>query len=411
MNMQNTAKLLITSAAALAIAGCSSGGTNPVAPAHVANLSANTLQFNVGTANIYGTPGLNVAVTYRQPTGQSATLVNSPTLTLPSALAGPAGAASGYNTVSTILTGPAPAEVGTTSMTSTSQGTTASNVTTFGVDGGAFGIGIEPFNYVYVTGVPASVVPYPVPLYDTINNGGGMDPNQFIPGGGLPAFDPAGNTAAVLGGFNGISEGIDTFQVAPVVGSYSLGINVPANSGAVTQTATAAITSAALLPVIAPAVPTAVAANGGATFTFVLPAGVTEAYIQVTDLGPTAADGVSCVGATLKKPVYYTIEATASGTGTLPAGSLCSATANNTAGTTTDSDGDQFQVQSVGFDYPAYEASYPNSLGKASPSIVGLGASHQSDITISTKTQYTLPVAGGAPVGTAVTPAAVLRRK
>ena len=52
-------------------------------------------------------------------------------------------------------------------------------------------------------------------------------------------------------------------------------------------------------------------------------------------------------------------------------------------------------MQTVGFDYPAYEASYPKSLGVPAPSLVGAGLSHQSDITISTKQIWTKPIGGG----------------
>ncbi len=119
---------------------------------------------NVGTANLFGdTPaaavvGTNVVVTYRQPTGAlnpgaSAVLVSTPTLTLPHAIAGVAGAPDTFN--STIAGGPAPGEIGTTSMTATTQSPTANNVTTFGNDGGAFGLGLEPFNYAAPIATPA----------------------------------------------------------------------------------------------------------------------------------------------------------------------------------------------------------------------------------------------------------------
>ena len=412
MNVQKTATLLTTCAAALILAGCSQSGSNPVAPSRVCNVSANVLQLNVGTANLFGdvpasaVTGTNIAVTYRQSAsancfvGTSGAIVSSPTLTIPHALAGPTGLADTFN--STILSGPAAGEIGTISMTATPQTPNASAVTTFGNDGGATGLGLEPFNYAApigqagVTGQPANVVPYAVPLYDAIIAGGGTDRNQFVPGGGPPAFNPAGNAAAVQAGFNAISEGLDVFAIAPAVGTYSLSVLVPANTGAVTATATATLSSATLLPAFAAPVPTLDAA-GGATIPVVLPAGVTEAYIQVTDFGPTTAKATSCVAASVKTPVYYTIEVTASGTATLPAGSLCSASQNTTS-TGSASDGDAFTVQGIGFDYPAYEASYPNSLGKTTPSLVGTGASHQADVTISSQGVYNQPVGGGAAV-------------
>jgi hypothetical protein len=414
VKMNKTAPILSAGIAAMILGGCSASGSNPKSPQTVANIAASTLQMNVGTANLAGTTGTNVAVTYRQAAGQtnpgaSAVLVSSPTLTVPNVLHAPAGMADAFG--STIATGPAPAEIGTSSMTSTSQLPNATGSTTFGNDGGAFGLGIEPFNYVAplgqagVTGAPANVVPYAVPLYDALGgspaNGTGTNPNSFIPGGGPPAFNLAGNVAATQAGFNGISEGLDVFALAPAIGTYSLSVAVPGNTGTVTATATAAISTLVPLPLFTK--PTATVATSGAlTLTYVLPAGVTEAYIQVTDFGPTvvqgsgssAALGTSCVGASLASPVYYTVEVTASGTTTLPAtaagGPICSAAANTTASGGA-SDGDAFTVQGVGFDYPAYEASYPNSLGKPAPTLTGSGASHQADVTISAAAVYNIP--------------------
>src|SRR5271168_3661577 len=157
MNMQKTATLLTTGAVALILAGCSASGTNPIAPSRVCNIGANVLQLNVGTANLFGdvpasaVAGTNVAVTYRQSAaancfaGNSGALVSSPTLTIPTALVGPAGAADGFG--ATIVTGPAAGEIGTTSMTALSQAPNVMGSATFGNDGGAFGLGLEPFNY------------------------------------------------------------------------------------------------------------------------------------------------------------------------------------------------------------------------------------------------------------------------
>jgi len=355
-------------------------------------------------------------VTYRQPggalnPGASATLVNSPTLTLPHAIAGAAGTADSFN--ATILTGPATVEIGTSSMTASSQQPNAATNTTFGTDGGAFGLGIEPFNYGSVSGIPDNVTPYAVPLYDALAGTPAGDPNQFIPGGGPPAFNISGNTAATLKGFNAVSEGLDVFEIAPTPGAYTLSVAIPANTGTVTQTATATMSSVAPLGVFAQPVPTVTVA-GGATLPVVLPAGVTEAYIQVVDFGPTTLLGpapgkqaTSCVGATAANPVYYTVEIKASGTASVPAGSLCSS-AQNTTASAASSDGDTFTVQAIGFDYGAFEASYPSSLGVTTPSLTGSGASHQADVTISTQGVFNQPVGGGLTPG-GVLPASVKR--
>jgi hypothetical protein len=106
-------------------------------------------------------------------------------------------------------------------------------------------------------------------------------------------------------------------------------------------------------------------------------------------------------------PTYYTIEVKASGTAVLPdlqgpgkTPSLCTSAqnsvANGTASAPVSTPGDQFTIQLVGFDYPWFEASYPNSSGNPSPTIAG--ASGQSDITISSAAGYDQPVpsAGGS---------------
>lgn len=400
--MKRSGPFLTACGAAVVLAGCSASGVNPIAPSRVCNLSSNVLQLNVGTANLFGdTPaaavaGTNVAVTYRQSgsancfAGNSGTLVNSPTLTRPAAIAAAPGTPDAF--LATILGGPDPSEVGKTSMNSTPQTPNAANTTTFGTNGGAFGLGLEPFNTSTVSGVPDSLVPYPVPVYDPLVLGGGADANAFTPGGGPPAFNIAGNTAAVLAGFNAISEGLDVFAIAPALGAYQLTVSVPANTGTVTASATATMSSAALLPAFVSPVPV-VSAAGVVTTPVVLPAGVTEAYIQITDFGPTVKGATSCSGATAAAPNYYTVVLKASGTATFTGDAVCTAAQNTTASGSA-SDGDAFTVQAIGFNYGAYEASYPNSLGQVTPSLTGTG-SPQANITVSSQVIYNLPIAGG----------------
>jgi len=403
--------LLAATITALGIAGCSGSGTSPKSVSQ-ANLAGNVLQLAVGTANIFGDVpasalvGLNVVATYRQPAGGtlpggSATLVNAPTLTGPFTLAGPAGTADGFN--SAIVSGPATGEIGGHVMTATAQG--GATGTTFGTEGGVFGYGIEPYNY-NNGGVPDNVAPYQIPLFDKLLAGAAPagDPNAFIPWGGPPAFDANHDGQGTRDGLGyptgtlGIPEGLDVFAgVAPLAGTYSLSVSVPANTGAVTATASAT-TTAALLPAVAPAVPV-VLTTGGATFTVVLPAGVKEAYIQVEDIGPAAGTSCNTAGnpaaTPAGTPVYYTLFVTASGTATLPATdgpgktpSICTSAQNTTANAAA-TDGDQFTVQTIGFDYTAYESSYPNSVGNPAPVILGAGG--QSDITISSQALYAQP--------------------
>ena len=408
---------------ALTAAGCGpSNGVNSPAPPHVASVKTNVLQLAVGTANIYGdagagvaATGLNVVTTYRQGPGNTApgdsgSSVNSPTFTVAGTL--PATAPTADPFYATIdAGGPAPGE--STAMKSTAQ--TATNVTTFGVTGQVSGLGLEPSNYNQL-GATYTVAPYPVPVYDALSVTGG-DPNQIPSGwGGPPAFDLLGNGQSPVGnggvppGYAGLSMGLDVFEgLAPVAGgTYTMAVALPTNIGTLgTSKSFTLPTTLTTLPSWAPPpAPTLDASgDGGATFAVTLPAGVTEAYVEVVDYGPVPTappspagatpppEPSSCNGATDTAPVYYTIEGATSGTYTLgpaagPGGapSICTAAANTTANGATATPGDVFTVQGLGFDYPAFESSYPSSLGNPSPAI--LGAKGEDDITISSAPAY-----------------------
>jgi hypothetical protein len=431
--MNKTLRLLAYGAIAFALVGCgASGGVNAPAPNQVANLSANKIEFAVGTVNLFGTPNgaLNIAASYRQPNGKSGTLLNSPTITLPAPMGlAPATALTSctalaaapivsYDSSSTVLAGPAPGE--TTTMTSTSQAYGSTAVTTFGQSGGVFGLGIEPFNatgqgqctppaFFSANGTPFQVAPYPVPLYDTVAS----DPNAFIPWGGPPAFtlvnsggdSVVGNSTDYPAGTAGISEGLDVFRGVKAVagGTYTLSITVPVSVGSPT-TQTASFTMPAALTNLGNATAPAFAPNGkgGGTFAFVMPAGATQAYLQITDFGPDnavagcngagGAGGPNPATGQPPPPVYYTIETTASGTLTLPDAigpggtpSVCTAAQNTAANGGTATDADEIAIQVVGFDYDAFDATYnnsnPPSLTNQTPQL--FGANGTADMTIS----------------------------
>jgi len=402
----------------LVLAGCSANGASPKGVT-TANVSANVLQLGVGTANLYGTiTGLNVVATYRQPTsggfkaGDSGTLLNSPKLDVPGQLPGTPGSGSGYDATSTALTGPATAELNGHSMNATSQVPNSTNLTTFGQSGGVFGIGIEPYNaygsYDAPTGTsigaPFQVSPYPVPLYDPAG-----DQNSFPAWGGPPAFDIAGNGESIQGSGNypagtaGSELGIDVFAgVPPAAGPYQLTVVVPANTGRVTQTATAAIGSTTPLAAFSTPIVGGYG-GGGITITAAVPGGVTEGYLQVTDFGPplnsSSRQPASCNGSGLGAPVSYTIRVlhsgsyplgTARGPGGAP--SICTA-ADNTTVNGSPTPGDVFNVQGIGFDYPQFEMTYPHSLGNPAPAITG--SAGQDDITISLAAICNEPASGG----------------
>jgi hypothetical protein len=407
----------------LALAACSANGSDPKGVT-TANISANVFQLSVGTANLYGTmTGLNVVTTYRQPIngglqpGDSGTLLNSPKLTVPGQLPATAGSAVPYDPTSTILTGPAPAEADGHTLNSTSQVPNSTNQSTFGLSGGAFGLGLEPYDAFGPydagsggqIGTPFQVAPYPVPLYDPAG-----DTNAFTAWGGPPAFDVAGNGQSVKGsgaypaGTDGAEMGIDVFAtIPPAIGAYQLTLAIPANTGYVTQTASALLNSNTPLPTVQPPAVGGYG-TGGATLVAAIPAAVSEAYLEVVDIGPVTptsatSQPASCNGSGAGSPTYYTIKITASGSYPLgvargPGGapSICTA-ADNTTTNGAATSGDQFVVHTVGFDYPLFEASYPNSSGNPKPNIVGNNGS--DDVTISVGSVCVEPASAAGPFG------------
>ncbi|MDH2910591.1 MAG: hypothetical protein HKL92_03340 [Candidatus Eremiobacteraeota bacterium] len=443
--MKQTRYILAIAAAGVLLSGCGGGGggngSKGIPPISSVNpVQTGTLEFAVGTANVYGLKtGLNVVSTYRQASGLSNVLVDTPTITGPFTL--PAAGAAGnlpFDAYSTLPGGPSVTEVATGgTITGTSQtltlgtpacdqttpctvtnnatggtSTVQPNTSTFGQSGGVFVNGLSPGNYT-TQGVPASFTPYAEPLYDTTGA-------TFVPFGGPPAFDPNKDNMGLRDGLNnlgsgvlGIPEGFTLFEnvVLNGTGKYTMSLVVPTGfSGSTptsaTVTATANLGSMATLPTLAAPTLTTDGAGGGS---LTLPAadfsgGITEVYIEIIDNGDGAAancQGVlGAVGGA--GPVYYTIVAKAAGTYTLPdtdgpnldsgsgptalkpSPSICTA-AQNTAAVGAATPGDGYTVQLVGTDYDMYGATYPISTS-ASPTLTG--ANGQADITIS-------PVAAG----------------
>jgi|GEM_PF-272995 len=295
------------------------------------------------------------------------------------------------------------------------------NATTFGQSGGVFAMGIAPYNTTAETQQSYSYAPYAQPLYDS-----GATP-QFVPWGGPPAFDPDGNGMGTRDGliqagfdsfglpyFLGVGEGVTVFEgVTANAGAFGLAVQIATvGSGGskhvITINANASLGSPAQLlgnataPFVTPDVN-----DGGATMNIALPGGATEALVQIVDYGPGGGplngggSVFNCQGdrGPSFAPVYYTIEVTQSGPATLgllngpnsatgggignlvPSPSICTQTENSDAGA--GNAGDNFTVQLIGFDYPAYEAavSLLHAPVVQAPPITG--ASGQSDITIS----------------------------
>lgn len=410
--------ILATMAAGGLLTACTQSQTGPPNISSVNPLTTSKLQMAVGTANFDGVgPGLNVVTTMRQSNGDSAVLVDTPSLTGPFTF--DIGAAPGGGAYSTLPTGPSLTE---TNAGNTISGTTqfilagtpecdttlvvsgfatcpagvSPNTTTFGQEGGVFGMGLAPANNT-INGTAFSYAPFGAPLFDTL----GL---AFSPWGGPPTFDPNKDGMGYRDGlFNiaqiiGIGMGITPFEnVSPGTGSYTMSVVIPTSPTTHgTLTASGAINSLAMLPV--PASPGDVEDGlGGATFTVTLPAGVTEAYLEIIDDGAAGGNCQGEVGANYA-PVFYTIEVTASGSVTLPdmdgpntdlsggkghlvpSPSLCTAAQNAAATSNPSAPPDTYFWQLIGFDYPLFEASYPASHSQA-PTLAG--ASGQSDITFS----------------------------
>jgi len=341
------------------LAGCSTNGSSINPSVTQANLPSDTLQFAVGTANIgqTGDIGLNTVVTFRQPNGNSATLLNTPTIT------GPAGfVVPGYGV-----------DTGTNHISATPQQANPQPPppkTTFGQAGGAFSYGFAPFNS---TTTGAAKYPGNPPLYNEPFYGAAV----LAYYGGPPAY-PFFNDGTFPGGFLGYSQGFTMFDAAPVAGTYTLSVLVPAQN-APQQTFTAAGTIANLTPLPALLPPTFVdTAGGGATGVVTVPADprIVETIVYLSD----DTTGVYYTAGPLKGtgPLTYTI---ANNLG--PCGSPgCQSTKPGT----TFNAGDTVEVYAASFDYPAFEAGPPNSK-TPNPTITGAGG--QADITTSTNNVVT----------------------
>ncbi len=403
-------RIAAASVATAVVAGCGGNSASPPGATTVVPPSSAKVQVAVGTANLFGlATGLNVTSTLRTPDGHSV-LLNTPKLTGPFTLPSTAGTANAGSSIldsgqaATIDSGPSAAEIASGGVISgTPQvlpGTPTANIaqTTFGIRGGVFAGGFQPSNADNIGS--AFTAPYRQPSYDPLYP---TDPNSFFPLGGPPAFDPNKNGQGARDGtfdpsIPGFNEFITTFQgviVAP--GVYTLGITIPTNSPTTTLSATATLATVTTLPtLIAPAfVPDGL---GGGTFAVTLPAGVTDALLNIEDLGPAAPAGStkqppSCYLNGTTYPAYFTIHVTASGPYTLPdtdgVGSptqrtptICTAAQNaavaGNVGTTPG--GDQITIQLVGADYPLYGSNYLFNLGQQTPPIAGPAG---NDITIS----------------------------
>jgi hypothetical protein len=307
-------KTLGAAAGISVLAACTSGQSAIQPPQTSVNLAATTsLQFRVGTARFAnGSTYLNTLATYRQANGLSATLYNSPTLTGPAGFVVPAAGSAGTDAGTNHISSTPPTQPGTTAV-----------VTTFNQTGGVFSYGFAPANSttggganysqfsgssgannalfaddvstiivgpgtgntatnIYGADVGAYVNTYMQPFYIAVQN-----KLPFLLG--PPATPDFHNIAGTPAGFLGYDSGFTMFGATPVVGTYTLKVDVPSNtigqlSASFTQTANLASAAPAIGAVTPPTITRVgvVGGNGGASFVVApAPAGATNQVLYV----------------------------------------------------------------------------------------------------------------------------------
>lgn len=422
----NITRTLAALAAAGSLAACTAGQGAVQPPVtsvgNVGSPNYSHLAFAAGTANIGGQIGVNIVTTLRQANGLSAVGSDAPAITWDGAFTNQGAVAKSIDFAKQQYTGTLPV---------TPAGSASAPKSTFSTSNGIFDIGILPAN----SSATSNTISHPCFPYQTANYApvlaapglGGGDENCAVGApiyGGPPAFPNIRGAALTgnIGAFLGLNAFMgETPAVNPATGKLTFTLNVSIPTAPVTTLSplTATVANVAGLPTFT--TPTfASDGTGGGSVSYVLPAGVTEAYIEVIDWGPDPLSGstpsANCLYGGLP-PYFYTIQVTSSGTskltdslgaspplGALPAGrsthTICTAADNTAAaaagipitngGTAvaagSPSASDQVQVIGIGFDYPAYEFANAAGLLVAQPTLAG--AAGQSDFTMSDVSAY-----------------------
>lgn len=352
---------LLTGSLLAACSGVSTNGSSYSPPVSQAPLNSNVLEFAVGTANFQGTTYLNTVVSYRQPNGASAVLVDTPTLTGPAGFTVPAVGSAGTDGGTAHISG-------TPQTAPTNPPAAPPPATTFNQSGGAFSYGFAPFNS---NTLGTAMYPGSPPLYAQPFYIASASKLRFY--GGPPAF-PFFNDGTYPAGFAGYSQGFTMFGATPVSGSYTLSVLVPAaNASPVTATQSATLNAATVL-----GVPTVSGitqdGSGGLSGTVTPGAGSSETLVYVVD---TAAGLDYTVGP---------ITGTAAAAFTLPNNLAPCNTPGCKGSAGSIATGDTYEVYAVSYDYPAFESAPPNSKS-ASPTLTG--SNGQADLSVSTVTSAT----------------------
>lgn len=351
---------LVALAGLSALPACTAGqaAAPPYTPANVG--AQYKLQFAVGTANLNGTPALNTVVTLRSSTGTSI-LASTPQITLPFTNTAPASAA-GNDSGTTFISG----------ATQVPSGQTAPP-TTFGTAVGAFAYGFLASNS-NQTGANNSIF-YPttnrMPYYAATRRAYYVGPGN--------AFVPNFKDGSLGTTFNGYPSGFTTFALTPQTGAYALNVAIPGNNVSVPSlTATASLTSTALLGLMPTPVYTSDGAGGG-TVAVTVPPGIFETLVFIND--------VDSATASMPSGNFYTlvIRGVGAQTATLPAnlGIITGGVAGPSVPV-----GHHVRVIAVGFDYPAIEA-VPIGLNPPQAPVISNGAG-QANITVSNATPTTV---------------------
>ncbi len=367
-------RAIFAAAALAALTACSSGQVGVQPGTTVVNPASGKLQFAVGIAtfatNGGSVIGLNTVETFRQSNGLSGALIDTPKITGPPTFQG--------ETV--------PPDGGTVNYISGTPPGGNCTMTTFGCVGGAFGYGIAPDNLI---GSTQSFAQFVQPMLFKSNG-----PSQETYYGGPPAW-PLVTNGTYPQGFIGFSPGFLSFDTPPVLGGYTLAVQIPTGiTGHVTVSTNAQLTSLTPLPVLPAPQPFADPNNpGGLLMDVTVPAGLAEAWYYVSDRGgcyPQTTLGTSqafyTVRTTLTGAQQLTLPADLgpnAGSGTTP--TICTAADNQAATGNPNATADTYTIYAVGFDYPAFASAYPQNR-KESPAIAG--SNGQADITISTAASY-----------------------
>ena len=336
----------------IVLPACTSGQSAFQPPVSVANLSANKLQFQVGTANYSGTVFLNTVVTFRQPNGLSAMLDDTPVITLPFTNT---GAPTGNG------------DAGTNTISGSVQPANGLPVapTTFGVSVGAFAYGFLASNSA-TSGANNSTF-YPSSNRSPYYAPAAIPPRAFYfgPGNSMVSNFKDGTFPP---GFTGYPTGFTTFAMTPTTGTYSLAVGLQGASTTVpTFTATTNLTSLTPLPPFLAPTYTSDGAGGG-TVSLTVPAGVTETLVEIVDV--TAG-------------FYYSLIVRGTGPQTATLAPNLGTITGGVAGASI-APGHAYRVIAVGFDYPALEAAPIGSSPAQTPVINNAGTACTSSGTSST---------------------------